>query len=168
MVVDGRAARGAGGAAPTWAPAASATVHPGVQTYTEGGQCTANFVYYDASDIYIGQAAHCAGTGEATDTNGCDAGSLPLGTPVEVTGASQARHADLQLVARHAGGGETDADTCAYNDLALVQLDPADHGEGQPVDPVLGRADRASPAPSPRARRCSRTATRRCARASRS
>ena len=73
---------GPAGAAPSWAPAATATVHPGVQTYTEGGQCTANFVYYDATDIYIGQAAHCAGTGEATDTNGCDAGSLPLGTRV--------------------------------------------------------------------------------------
>src|ERR687893_1838453 len=76
-------------AAPTWAPASSATIHPGVMTYTEGGQCTANFVFHDATDVYIGQAAHCSGTGAATDTNGCEAGSLPLGTPVEVDGASQ-------------------------------------------------------------------------------
>src|SRR5689334_11056460 len=68
-----------------WAPAASAKIHPGVQTYTAGsGQCTANFVYTDgAGNVYVGQAAHCAGTGEATDTNGCDAGSLPLGTKVD-------------------------------------------------------------------------------------
>ena len=52
--------------------------------YTEGAQCTANFVFTDgAGTTYVGYAAHCAGTGEATDTNGCDAGSLPLGTRVQ-------------------------------------------------------------------------------------
>ena len=53
-------------AAPTWAPASSAPIHPGVQTFTDGAQCTANFVYYDASNVYIGQAAHCSGTGSST------------------------------------------------------------------------------------------------------
>jgi len=32
-------------AAGAWAPATTATVHPGVQTVTAGGQCTANFIY---------------------------------------------------------------------------------------------------------------------------
>ena len=52
-VVAGCAALAAAGPAtaePTWAPAASATVHPGVQTFTEGAQCTANFVFFDARD----------------------------------------------------------------------------------------------------------------------
>ena len=62
---------------PNTAPAAAATVHPGVQTYTNGGQCTANFIYTAGSDIYIGQAAHCSSTGEQTDTDGCLAASLP-------------------------------------------------------------------------------------------
>src|SRR5687767_4192855 len=59
-------------AAPTWAPAATADITPGVQTNTEGsGQCTANFVFTDAAgNVYLGQAAHCSGTGAATDTNG--------------------------------------------------------------------------------------------------
>ena len=51
------------GAASAWAPADQATIHPGVQTDTEGGQCTANFIYTGGTDTYIGQAAHCAGTG---------------------------------------------------------------------------------------------------------
>src|SRR6185436_17340914 len=76
-------------AAGAWAPAATATIHPGVQTVTAGGQCTANFIYQDSGGTYIGQAAHCSSTGEATDTDGCLAGTLPLGTPVEVTGASR-------------------------------------------------------------------------------
>ena len=70
----GLVAAGPATAAPTWAPAASAAVHPGVQTITNGGQCTSNFVFYDASNnVYIGQAAHCAGTGGNTETNGCSA-----------------------------------------------------------------------------------------------
>src|SRR5688572_8878927 len=68
----------------TWAPADSAAIHPGVQMYTDGAQCTGNFVFTDgAANVYVGYAAHCAGTGAATDTNGCDAGSLPLGTKID-------------------------------------------------------------------------------------
>ena len=51
-------------AAPTWAPAATAKIHPGTMMYTDGAQCTANFVYTDsAGNTYVGYAAHCAGTG---------------------------------------------------------------------------------------------------------
>jgi hypothetical protein len=132
------AAAGPAAADPTWAPAGSATVHPGVQTVTDGGQCTANFVYFDATDIYIGQAAHCSGTGAATDTNGCDAGSLPLGTAVEVDGASRPGTLAYSSWIAMQQAGETDADTCDYNDLALVRLDPADHDKVNPSIPFWG------------------------------
>lgn len=125
-------------AAPTWAPAGSATVTPGVQTFTDGAQCTANFVFFDAADVYLGQAAHCSGTGGATETDGCDAGSLPLGTPVEVAGASRpgtlVYNSWLAMQAR----GETDPDTCQYNDFALIRLDPADHAKVNPSIPHWG------------------------------
>ena len=74
--------------ASAWAPASSAAIHPGVQTLTDGGQCTANFIFSDGTNTYIGQAAHCSGTDGNTATNGCVAHSLPTGTPVEVGGAS--------------------------------------------------------------------------------
>ena len=86
-MVIGALTAGPAAAAPSWAPASSAAIHPGVQTFTDGAQCTANFVFYDASNIYLGQAAHCSGTGGATETNGCDSGSLPLGTPVDIGGS---------------------------------------------------------------------------------
>ena len=38
-----------------------------------------------AGSVYVGYAAHCAGTGGQTDTNGCDTGSVPLGTTVDFT-----------------------------------------------------------------------------------
>ncbi|MGH2757851.1 MAG: serine protease [Actinomycetota bacterium] len=126
-------------AEPTWAPADTATIHPGVQTVTDGGQCTANFVFFDASNnVYIGQAAHCSGTGGASDTNGCETGSLPLGTEVEVDGASApgtlAYSSWITMDARN----ESDEDTCAFNDFALVKLDPADYGKVNPSLPFYG------------------------------
>src|SRR4051794_25959084 len=78
---------GSAEAAPTWAPAASASIHPGVQLVTDGSQCTANFIYSDGTNVYIGQAAHCSGTDGNTATNGCTSHSLPVGTPVEIDGA---------------------------------------------------------------------------------
>jgi hypothetical protein len=126
-------------AAPTWAPAATAPIHPGVQTVTAGGQCTANFVFYDASNtVYIGQAAHCSGTGGATETNGCDSGSLPVGTPVEVGGASRPGTMVYNSWLAMQAAGETNPDACAYNDLALVRLDPADFAKVNPSIPFWG------------------------------
>jgi hypothetical protein len=126
-------------AAPTWAPAATAPIHPGVQTVTAGAQCTANFVFYDASNtVYIGQAAHCSGTGGNTATNGCTSGSLPIGTPVSVGGASQPGTMVYNSWLTMQGLGEADANTCQFNDLALIRLDPADFGKVNPSIPFWG------------------------------
>lgn len=129
---------GSATAAPTWAPAATAPIHPGVQTVTGGGQCTSNFVFVDGADVYIGQAAHCSSTGGATDTNGCLAGSLPVGTPVVVGGASKAGTMVYNSWLTMQAKGETNADTCKYNDLALVKLDPADVAKVNPSIPHWG------------------------------
>ena len=125
-------------AASAWAPASSATIHPGVQVFTAGAQCTSNFVFQDASNTYLGQAAHCSGTGAATDTNGCDSGSLPIGTPVDVTGASHPGTLVYNSWLTMQSKGETDADTCAFNDLALIKLDPADVANVNPSVPGFG------------------------------
>jgi hypothetical protein len=135
LVVDGDRA---GAATGSWAPAATARIHPGVQTYTNGGNCTANFVYSDGANTYIGQAAHCASTGSNTDTDGCSTASLPLGTPVTILGAAHpgvlAYSSWLTMQRDH----ETDPDTCAYNDLALVRIDPADVATVNPSIPHWG------------------------------
>jgi hypothetical protein len=118
---------------------ASAAVQPGAQTFTDGAQCTSNFVFADgAGGKYLGQAAHCAGTGAATDTNGCDAGSLPLGTAVEIDGAARPGTLAYSSWLTMQGAGETDPDTCQYNDFALIRLDPADAGSANPSIPFWG------------------------------
>lgn len=135
-------------AAAGWAPAATAAITPGTQMYTEGAQCTANFVFTDAAgDVFVGYAAHCAGLGEATDTDGCQAASLPLGTRVTFNrggslvsegtqvGAGTLVYSSWLTMDRL---GTTDADTCAYNDFALVQVDDADVSEVNPSIPFWG------------------------------
>ncbi|HET8603113.1 MAG TPA: hypothetical protein VFM09_04235 [Marmoricola sp.] len=144
----GVAAAPASTAAATWAPAATAQIHPGTMMYTDGAQCTANFVYTDgAGNVYLGYAAHCAGTGSSTDTNGCTTGSVPLGTRVDFSNDGSALsegtvvgHGTLAYsswITEHQLG-TTDPNTCAYNDLALVEVDPADVGEVNPSVPFWG------------------------------
>jgi hypothetical protein len=124
--------------ASAWAPIDQATVHPGVQVFTEGAQCTSNFVFQDSGAVYLGQAAHCSGTGGQTETDGCTSGSLPLGTPVKVTGASKSGTLVYNSWLTMQADGENDPDTCAYNDLALIRLDPADVARVNPSVPGFG------------------------------
>lgn len=115
-----------------------ADIHPGVMTFTGGGQCTANFVFRDGGGTYLGQAAHCAGTGAATETNGCDSGSLPIGTSVEIDGATRpgtlVYSSWLTMQARN----ETNQNACEYNDFALVKVHPDDVAAVDPTVPRLG------------------------------
>jgi hypothetical protein len=126
-------------AAQTWAPADSAKIRPGNMTFTDGAQCTSNFVFSDgAANVYIGQAAHCAGTGGATETNGCDSGSLPLGTPVEIEDATQPGTLVYSSWIAMQQAAETNANACDFNDFALVQVHPADAGSVNPTIPFWG------------------------------
>ncbi|MCW2813458.1 MAG: hypothetical protein JWN84_913, partial [Nocardioides sp.] len=131
-----------------YAPAATAAITPGVQMYTEGAQCTGNFVFTDAAaNTYVGYAAHCAGLGEATDTNGCLADSVPLGTAVTfnkggslISSGTQVGTGTLVYSSWRTMRdlGETDANACAYNDFALVKVSAADAGKVNPSIPFWG------------------------------
>jgi hypothetical protein len=141
-------------AAEAWAPASSATIHPGVMTFTNapsflGGaaQCTANFVFTDSSgNVYLGQAAHCSSTGEDTETNGCTTKSLPLGTPIYSGDLVKGGVQNGTLIGTLAynswitmqGKKETDPNTCAYNDLALIKINAAQLANVNPTVPFWG------------------------------
>lgn len=134
-------------AAIAWAPADTAKIHPGTMMYTDGAQCTANFVFTNGTSVFVGYAAHCAGTGGATETDGCDSGSLPLGTKVDFVEGG-----NLVSDGTRVGGGtlvysswlamqrnnESDANTCAYNDFAVVKVDAADVSKVNPSIPFYG------------------------------
>jgi hypothetical protein len=130
-----------------WAPAAKAKIHPGVQMFTRGAQCTGNFVFKDRiGRVYVGYAAHCAGRGAATDTNGCKTRSHPLGTRVRF-----AKGATLATNGTTVGGGtlvysswikmrqrNTRGAACAANDFALVRVDRNDRRKVNPSVPFWG------------------------------
>jgi hypothetical protein len=142
------------GSAGAWAPEGSATIHPGVMAFTNApsflsgaSQCTANFVFTGASGgVYLGQAAHCSGTGSSTETNGCSSHSLPLGTPIYsgdlVNGGVQngtligtlAYNSWLAMQGRR----EKDRNTCAFNDLALIKINAAQVANVNPTVPFWG------------------------------
>jgi hypothetical protein len=134
-------------AAPRWAPADRATITPGVQMYTKGAQCTGNFVFTDKRDrVYVGYAAHCAGKGEATDTNGCDTASQPLGTRVrfakggslasggETVGRGKLAYSSWRTM-RSLG---TKGPACDFNDFALVRVNKASVRKVNPSVPFWG------------------------------
>lgn len=125
-------------AEPDWAPALLATITPGVRTHTDGGQCTANFVFYDEKDVYIGQAAHCATTSGPTEVDGCKADSLPLGTPVRVGGASRPGRLAYSSWVAMDEAREDDENACRLNDFALIRLHPADRAAVNPSVPLYG------------------------------
>ncbi|WP_224391934.1 serine protease [Pseudonocardia sp. ICBG1293] len=117
-----------------------ASVHPGVMTRTgpDAAQCTANFVFSDGTATFLGQAAHCAGTGRSTEVDGCVAGSLPLGTPVEVEGATAPGRLVYSSWLSMQERGGADPDTCRFNDFALVELTPDDAARTSPSVPFYG------------------------------
>ena len=143
--------------ASAWAPAASATIHPGVMTFTGGpsflegaGQCTANFVFTDsAGNVYLGQAAHCSSTGSDTETNGCSTKSLALGTPIysgDIVNGGVQTGTEIGTLAYNSwiamqNAHETDANTCAYNDLALIKILPSQVSKVNPTVPFWGGPD---------------------------
>lgn len=131
-----------------WAPADTARITPGVQMFTEGAQCTANFVFTDARKrVYVGYAAHCAGLGGASETDGCLAPSLPLGARVdfvqgagllsagEQVGRGRLVYSSWEAMQRV---GESDPSACAYNDFALVRVGKRHVRKVNPSVPFFG------------------------------
>jgi hypothetical protein len=121
-----------------WAPAAMATIHPGVVTLTKDAECTANFIYTARGHTYLGQAAHCSGTGQATDTNGCTSKSLPLGTPVKILGSDVTGTLVYNSWLLMQKLGEKNENACAYNDLALIEIPKSAVSKVNPSIPVFG------------------------------
>jgi hypothetical protein len=128
-------------AAPTtsWAPAASASIHPGIQTYDDkGAQCTANFVYTDRTGaVYIGQAAHCTSESGELSGSGCETPSSPLGSQVDLGNNVKGTLAYSSWLAMQKAG-EKSEDACLYNDFALIKVPASAKGMVNPSVPIFG------------------------------
>lgn len=121
-------------AAPRWADARTAAIRPGNQM----AGCTSNFVFTNGADVLLGFAAHCVGLGSSSDTNGCTTPSLPLGTAVRIEGATRPGTVVYSSWAAMQRVKEPNTNACAFNDFALVRVDPADVAKVNPTVPHWG------------------------------
>ena len=116
--------------------------------YTKGAQCTGNFVFRDRRGrVYVGYAAHCAGLGSATDTNGCKSKSRAIGTRIRFAkGGSLASNGTTVGRGRLAYSswramrriGTRNAIACAHNDFALVRVNAGSKRLVNPTVPFWG------------------------------
>jgi hypothetical protein len=107
-------------------------------TVTKDSACTSNFVFVSKGHTYLGQAAHCSGTGEANETDGCKSKSLPLGTPVKLPDAGVTGKLVYNSWLLMQKVGETDEDACAFNDLALIEIPQSAVSKINPSIPYFG------------------------------
>jgi hypothetical protein len=169
LTISVLATLGSVASASAWAPEEGATIHPGVMTFTNASsflngasQCTGNFVFTDsAGNVYLGQAAHCSSTGEDTETDGCSTKSLPLGTPIysgDLVNGGVQDGTKIGTLAYNSWltmqkANEKDANTCAYNDLALIKILPSQVANVNPTVPFWGGPDALAPGISQRGER---------------
>jgi hypothetical protein len=126
-------------AVPKWADFGLSSIHPGVNTTTKDAVCTSNFVFYDAQHhSYLGQAAHCSGTGGPSETNGCNSKSLPLGTEVQLGESKVMGTLVYNSWLMMQKLGEKNDDTCASNDFALVRIPDSALSQVNPSVPLFG------------------------------
>jgi hypothetical protein len=133
----------------TWPDLAAATIRPGVAVQDQasfsasaplGTHCTSNFVFVDQlGRLYLGTAAHCFDEGETVGSGGrCAARPMPIGTEVEIDGATspgRLAYISTEAMARLGTKGE---DACEANDFALIEIDAADTGLVHPAVLDLG------------------------------
>jgi len=130
-----------GGAAvagqPNWAPAASATIHPGVKVTMAGVSCRAGFIFTDGTRAFIALPSSCSGAGPV-DNSKCDAGQDPYGLPVTITGAKHKGTLVYSSVTTMELRGQKATNRCANNNLSLVRIDRRDIKRTNPSVPMLG------------------------------
>ncbi len=130
-------AGGRASSAPKWAAAGQATIHPGVNLNSKGNVCTSNFIFNDAKNVYIGQAAHCSNL-DGNLHDDCVFNMMPLGTNVRIDGARYKGRLVYNSWNTMTAAKVTDGTMCLGNDFALIRIDPRDHGRVNPSVPFWG------------------------------
>jgi hypothetical protein len=151
VVALGGASSAGAATAVHWAPARTATVHPGVPVTIAGVKCVAGFVMTDGHRVFVAVPGSCAGVDDGKPTNGCTAAQVPYGLKVTVQGARYkgrvvySSYTEMQL------RGTKGVNKCANNALVLIRLNDRDIKRTNPSlpAPVGGPTGLATTAPAP-------------------
>ena len=122
---------------PHWGAASSATIHPGVKISIAGVTCVAGFVFTDGTHAFLGLPGGCTGAGQV-DNSKCDAGQVPAGLRVAITGARYRGTLVYSSITQMQLRSERRTNVCANNSLSLVRLDQRDIKRTNPSVPALG------------------------------
>ena len=132
---------------------ARGAIHPGVQTFTDGAQCTANFIFSDGADDVRRPGGPLLRHRRSTDTDGCDSRFAADRHAGPGRRRQQAGHAwSTTRGSRMQANGESDADTCAVQRPRADQARPGRRGE-RSTHRCPASAGRRASASLPRARR---------------
>lgn len=125
-----------------WGDPAGKDIRPGMDTEQGGSACTANFLYHlNDTRYFLGLAAHCFQTGGNPVAEDCPTDNSPVGTPVTLyapSGRSYAAKLAYSSFLTMQQDGTTEANTCAGNDFALVELRPDDVANAHPAVRYFG------------------------------
>ena len=126
-----------------WAPASTASIHPGVTVTMGGVQCQTGFVLTDGKHVYLTTTGGCASVWPGDDVDGCGdsrdaAGVDPPKTEATIQGARYKGWLVYHSFARMKLDGEARDNRCHYNNMALVQVDPRDVKRTNPSIPAVG------------------------------
>ena len=122
---------------PNWAPATTATIHPGVKVTMAGVSCRAGFIFTDGTRAFIALPSPCSGAGPV-DNSKCDAGQDPYGLPVTITGAKHKGTLVYSSITTMELRGQKATNRCEFNSLSLVRIDHRDIKRTNPSVPTLG------------------------------
>ena len=125
--------------ASAWAPAGSAPIHPGVQTYTKGAQCTSNFVFQEGDRRLPRPGRALLGDRRRDRNRRLHQRLATARDPGRSQGRQQTRHAGLQLLAGDAGRRR---DRPRHLRLQRLCPDPARPGRRRPGQPLRARLRR--------------------------
>ena len=119
--------------------AASADGPSGRETFTEGAQCTSNFVFTDGGEHVPRARRPTAPAPERRPRpTAATRGSLPLGTPVEIDGATQPGTLVYNSWIAMQNAGETERRHLRVQRLRAGQASAADAASVNPTVPAFG------------------------------
>ena len=122
----------------SWAPAAKATIHPGVTVTIASVKCLAGYVLTQGRTVYLAVPASCTGVSDGQATDGCSEAQVPGGVKATIQGAKHPGVLVYSSFTTMQLRGEKRANRCANNSLSLIRLDHRDVKRTNPSIPVVG------------------------------
>jgi hypothetical protein len=126
VALIGLGASAAAAAPESGSESGSHPIHPGVAVTFAGVTCQAGLALHQGATVYLAVPASCGGPQPGQPQNGCTQAEAPTGLPVQVAGAKHRATLVYNSFSRMQLAGTTNRDSCDYNDLALIELNPAD------------------------------------------